>query len=455
MKKIGKLLACMVILTILIASFAGCGSAPASSGGTTAEVQKGDEPKKDEPTQVKKDEIVTIKWSTWGNPGELSRFKEFTEDFNQKNSNIKAELVPIPNDGYEQKVLTSLAAGTAPDIFYSGDGSIQKFVRDNRLLELTNMMVESSTMKPDSIYENLYGAAKQGDKIYGVTVDCNPMVIYYNINMLKDLGIKNPQEYYDEGKWNWDAFTEIARKSRGAGKHGFILNNWWGPVSLFSNSDIIGYFGEDGKTITIDSPEKVEGIRFMSSLIKEKAVTYQGALPKGQGDDAMFMSGQVAMATAGRWWVPMFKKITAFQWDIISYPSNLDGKEPVVGIPTAYLVINKDTKNAQAAFTFLEQFCNKDGQIFRLKDGGNAVPSYKDPESDKVVEEGNVPPHAKFLLDARASGRVVSLGAQMYPEADKAINDTLDLVWLGKLDVEAAVKQAKEKAEAEIAKTNK
>jgi multiple sugar transport system substrate-binding protein len=97
MKKICKLLACMVILTILIASFVGCGSAPASSGGTTEEVQKGDEPKKDEPTQVKKDEIVTIKWSTWGNPGELSRFKEFTEDFNQKNPNIKAELVPIPN----------------------------------------------------------------------------------------------------------------------------------------------------------------------------------------------------------------------------------------------------------------------------------------------------------------------------------------------------------------------
>lgn len=450
-----RFITCLIILSILLTLFAGCGQKQAAQGvgeetkkEETTKADAADTKKEDQP----KSEIATIKWSTWGNPGELGRFKEFTEDFNKRNANIKAELVPVPNDGYEQKILTALAAGTAPDLFYSGDGSIQKFVRDNRVLELSMYMNRSETLKPDSIYENLYGAAKQGDKIYGVTVDCNPMVIYYNIDLLKSLNIKTPQEYYDEGKWDWEAFAEVAGKARAGGKHGFILNNWWGPVSLFTNSDTLGYFSEDGQSITIDSPEKVEGIKFMANLIKEKAVTYQGSLPKGQGDDAMFMSGQVAMVTAGRWYVPMFKKITAFKWDIITYPKTLSGKEPVVGIPTAYLVINKDTKNPDAAFAFMEQFINKDGQLFRLKDGGNAVPSYKDPELDKVVEEGNIPPHAKYLLDARATGKVINIGSQMYPEADKVITDTLDLVWLGKLDVDTAVKQAKEKATAELEK---
>jgi multiple sugar transport system substrate-binding protein len=437
MNKKLRLMVYVLLGAVALSSFTGCkkteGSNASAGGGDTKAV-------------------ATIKWSTWGNPGELERFKQFTDDFNKKNTDVKAELIPVPNDGYEQKILTQLAANTAPDVFYSGDGSIQKFVRDNRVLDISGYMSKSATLKPDSIYENLYGAAKQGDKIYGVTVDCNPMIIYYNIDMLKSLGIKTPQEYYDEGNWNWDAFAEVARKARAGGKHGFILNNWWGPTSFFSNSSNLGYFSEDAKTVTIDQPEKVAGLKFMESLIKEKAVTYSGALPKGQGDDAMFMSGQVAMTTAGRWYVPIFKKITAFKWDIISYPKTNDGKDPVPGIPTAYMVINKDSKNPEAAFKFLEAFCNKDGQLFRLKDGGNAVPSYKDPELDKVVEEGNIPPHAKYLLDARVAGKVVPLGTQLYPEADKAINDTLDLIWLGKLDVDTAVKQAKEKATAEIQK---
>lgn len=453
MRKITKLVSLLVALTMIFTLFVGCGQQQPAAGDTkTSEPAPSAKAETTAPAAPKATETASIKWSTWGNPGELQRFVEFTADFNKRNPNIKAELVPVPNDGYEQKILTQLAAGTAPDLFYSGDGSIQKFVRDNRILELTPMMQKSATLKPDKIYENLYGAAKQGDKIFGVTVDCNPMVIYYNIDLLKSMGIKNPQEYMDEGKWNWDAFAEIAKKVHAGGKHGFILENWWGPVSLLTNSNVMGYFSEDGNSVIIDQPEKVEGLKFMANLIKDKAVTYSGSLPKGQGADAMFMSGQVGMVTAGRWWVPMFKKITAFKWDIITYPKTPSGKDPVVGIPTAYLCLNKDSKAPEAAFTFLEQFINKDGQTFRLKDGGNAVPSYKDSELDKIVEEGNIPPHARYLLDARASGKVVSLGTQMYPEADKAIVDTLDLVWLGKLDVDAAVKQAKDKATAEIEK---
>lgn len=435
MKKSIRLITCLIASSMTLTLLAtGCGNkATTGTNGTDSKV-------------------ASIKWTTWGNPDENARFKSLNEDFNKKNTDVKAEFVSTPGDGYEQKILTQVAAKTAPDLFYSGDGSIEKFIRDNRVLDLTPYMEKSATLKPDSIYENLYGAAKQNGKIYGVAVDCNPMVLYYNIDLLKSLNIKTPQEYLDEGKWNWDAFSEITRAVAKGGKNGFILPNWWGPQGLWDDSDSYGNFSEDGKKVTIDEPGKVSGIKYMAGLIKEKAVTYAGALPKGQGDDAMFMSGQVAMVTAGRWYVPEFKKITAFKWDVVPYPTTASGKKPVVGIPTAYLCINKDTKNPEAAFKFLEQFINKDGQLYRLKDGGNAIPTYKDADLDKQVMSGDVPLHQNYFLDARATGKMVSFGVQAYPEAAQSILDTLDLVWLGKMDAETAVKQAKTKAEAAIAK---
>ena len=54
-----------------------------------------------------------------GNPGELTRFQELTKDFNKKHSDIEVEFIPIPGE-YDQKILTQLTGGTAPDIFYAG-----------------------------------------------------------------------------------------------------------------------------------------------------------------------------------------------------------------------------------------------------------------------------------------------------------------------------------------------
>ena len=431
--------------------FVGCGG---NKDQDSAADNTADQPSKDtdekageDKAPVEKDEDkkpgkeVKLKWSTWGNAGEIERFQQFTDDFNKRHKGeINAELIPVP-DQYDQKIMTQLASNTAPDLFYSGGESIYKYVRDDRVLDLSEFMNNSETLKPDSIYENLYGSAKQDGKIYGVTVDCNPMIMYYNTDLIKKAGAKTPQEYKDEGKWNWESFAELTRKVRSqTNKHGFIMDNWWAatfPWILPKDKEM--YVEEDGtyKTL-IDQPEMAEGINFIVDLIKEKAVTYSGSLPKGQGSDAMFMSGQVAMVAAGRWYVPMFKKIKNFEWDIISYPDRPDG-ETVVGIPIAYFVINKDTKYPQQAFTFLEEFCNKDGQYFRLQGSGNAIPSYKDDELDKVVEEGNVVP----------------LAEQMSPEAAKAQQDGLDLIWLLKDDPEKGLKNITEKVNAEFAKVKK
>ncbi len=65
-------------------------------------------------------------------------------------------------------------------------------------------------------------------------------------------------------------------------------------------------------------------------------------------------------------------------------------------VSTAYMVLNKNTKYPNEAYQFLSEFVSKEGQIFRLQGGGNAVPSVAN--ADQVVLEGNLPQHAKYFF---------------------------------------------------------
>lgn len=43
--------------------------------------------------------------------------------------------------------------------------------------------------------------------------------MYYNKKVLKEAGIdQTPQEYFDEGEWNWDTFAKVTGKLRDTGK---------------------------------------------------------------------------------------------------------------------------------------------------------------------------------------------------------------------------------------------
>ncbi|MBZ5798073.1 extracellular solute-binding protein, partial [Burkholderia contaminans] len=73
-------------------------------------------------------------------------------------------------------------------------------------------------MKAEDFPAGVWGTAKRDGEIYGGTPVLNPMGMYYNKKVFKEAGVKTPQEYYDEGKWNWDAFEEVTSKLKAAGK---------------------------------------------------------------------------------------------------------------------------------------------------------------------------------------------------------------------------------------------
>lgn len=392
---------------------------------------------------------ASFKWSTWGNPGEIQRFKEYTDDFN-KRTNAKVELVPLANDGYEAKMLTQLSGGTAPDVFYSGDATLSKLISSNSIVDLTSLLEgPTSKSKPADFFEGLWGPAKTADgKIWGVTVDCNPMVFWYNKQVLTDAGITTmPADLYKESKWTWDALTEMTTKVVATGKRGLIQENWFGAVNGWVTTNGGKLF--DGENFVADQdPKAVEGFKFIQDNLANKNFTYSGSLPKGQGVDAMFLSQQAAFIIAGRWLLPVFSKAANLQYDIVPWPTNTGKQIEPAPIPTAYMVQNAKAANVDASFEFLTDFVSKEGQTFRLKGGGNAVPSVSG--ADEVVSEGNLPPNWQALIDAREIGYAIYPALANTAGLSDDMFKALDAVWLKGGDMNGTLKTI-----AELVKTKK
>ncbi|EXX85210.1 ABC transporter substrate-binding protein [Paenibacillus darwinianus] len=394
-------------------------------------------------------EKVKIKWATWGNPGELTRFQEYTKDFNVRNPDIQVELIPIPGE-YEQKIITQLSGGTAPDAFYAGDSMVVKLIENGTIEELTPFISgEGSVIKEEDFFPGLWGAAKADGKIWGVPVDNNPMVLWFNKKVLKDAGITEmPTDLQAQGEWNWQAFQEMTEKIKASKKYGYVLDNWWGHTFSWVTSNGGNIYDENGKYIAYDDPKAMEAFKFLYDNVKSKNITFAGTLPKGQGADAMFMSNQVGFVGAGRWYLPLFKRASGLEYDIVTWPTNTGKAIEPAGIPTAYMVLNKASKNKEVAYKFLAEFVSKEGQTFRLSGGGNAVPSVIG--ADVVVSEGNQPANYKAFLDAREIGYALTTAQAGIPGLDTEINTRFEALWLKNQNLNTAMKEIQDAANKKI-----
>jgi len=101
-------------------------------------------------------DAVEITWSSWGNTGEVANLKKFTDTYNASQSAIAVKYSPSPTDGYDAKLLTQLTGGTAPDLFYAGDGQVSTIVKNAAAADLTDVLTSAkSKSKPDEFAGDL------------------------------------------------------------------------------------------------------------------------------------------------------------------------------------------------------------------------------------------------------------------------------------------------------------
>ena len=80
----------------------------------------------------------------WGSPFQCQVVEKVIQQFNQQQANIRVRAQHIPYSNYTTKLLTMVAAGTAPDVAYIPDAMISKLASAGRLIDLSDYFQNDS-----------------------------------------------------------------------------------------------------------------------------------------------------------------------------------------------------------------------------------------------------------------------------------------------------------------------
>ncbi|MFD2118092.1 ABC transporter substrate-binding protein [Paenibacillus yanchengensis] len=189
-------------LTIVVAGCSGNGNGGNSNPTNTNNGEQQEEPPKtnNTPNNVEK---TSVSFTYWGSDFDKERMEKIYAEFSQVHPEIEVKLIQIPNDGYDQKMLVSMASAQPYDIIQLEE-SFYSYAAKGTLEDLTPFMERDNIAKED-YYEAAIEAYSYDDKVMGMPMRIGSMIMLYNKNLFD----KNNVAYPDDS-WTWDDFLEGA-----------------------------------------------------------------------------------------------------------------------------------------------------------------------------------------------------------------------------------------------------
>jgi multiple sugar transport system substrate-binding protein len=265
-------------------------------------------------------DVTTISFGGWGGVAEDEGVQAAIEAFQQENPGIQIEWQHTPQAGdYMTALLTSFAAGTAPDTGFVTSDSYETLRKNGLLLDLTDLIKGDPLLGQENYFfepQETNRAADSEGRWHGIGSTWVAPHIYYNAAVFDEMAI-TPPGFNDDEIWDWDTFLEICKQLTvdSNGRHpddaGFDADNierwavnwpmWWIPIASAVHSNG-GAFIEDG-VIKLDSPEALEAMQRLSDLIYVHHVAPRGAsmADLGMTNTQMIDTGRLAMGVDGSW----------------------------------------------------------------------------------------------------------------------------------------------------------
>ncbi|WP_165842283.1 ABC transporter substrate-binding protein [Paenibacillus xerothermodurans] len=368
---------------------------------------------------------VTIKMSVSGSEQEKKLRYETADLFMQKHPNIKIEWVDLGTDRY-QKTMTLVSGGEAPDILYLNDW-VFPFAEKGVLMPLDEFIEGDASFNLDSFYKPLVDAFRVDGKLYALTQEVSPLVMYYNKDMFDKQGGPYPTD-----DWTEQEFIETAKKLTDSGQrqYGYLIENGvlsWGG---FLNRAGAHIYSSDGTKSGFDTPEALNALRLMHRIAVQDRSSPNPAEQKaqGQGSDAQFRNGQVAMFASGLWQLPAFKaEPLPFQWDVVRMPK---GVTQTTKAGVLEWGISAETKHPKEAWEVLKFFVGPEGMNIVAK-YNMALPATQDNAANQMILDSKFPDNVKAFIASAPMVNLEEVTNMRSAEINLAVTQEIDLMLLG------------------------
>lgn len=376
---------------------------------------------------------VELTMMMWGDPAELTVWRQIVADFEAANPGIRVNVEVSDWDSYWTKLKTMLAGGTPPDVF-AIDAPLYPDYQSRGVLLNLQPYIDAEPQVLEGLYPVTLEAYRTPEGYFGLPRDFQTIVVFYNKDMFDAAGIPYPQQ-----GWTYDDLREIAKRltkdTNGDGvidQYGFYADLW--DMELIWSEAIWAYGGDilsaDGSHTLINSPEARQAWKLFYDMIFVDHSWPDTTTAAEYGGDP-FLAGAAAMTTIGHWVVPGYAE-AGFRWDVAPMPRGPAGQ--ATSVNSAGFVIAKATKHPDEAWKFLKFVLSPDGQK-RLAELGFACPVLRSVAESPAFLDQAVKINHRVFLDSLQFARMKPV-FKGYEEWSAAVGDGLAPVWAGEAELD-------------------
>jgi len=234
---------------------------------------------------------------------------------------------------------------------------------------------------------------------YELNTSIGPIALFYNVKHFKEAGLKTPNEYAAEGKWNFATFVECCQKLVKRDKSGNTLR--W-AYRIYADYIIYLYITANGSMLEMDKdkanftdPKVIEALQRWADLANVYKVAPPIIAEEQAGVSAAwkeFQRGTVSMMHSGPWMIGRLKNMTD-PYDVAPPPFETGGRSIFLNYGSVTGIWAK-SKHPYEAYLWLKYIATKEARVIWSKLGFD-LPAYKSLWADKKswVDTTKVPKH--------------------------------------------------------------
>lgn len=258
-------------------------------------------------------DTVVLRITSWQSPEENAIDAVEFRSFEAAHPGVHIVNDPVSNSAeYREKVLTSIGAGSPPDLFLLDGIDVAAFAARDVVLDLQPFAARVGVNLAE-FFPNVVEPFRVQGKLLAFPKGFSPMVYYYNRDLFARAGLQEPRNGWTRDEFLF-AMRALSRDTDGDGvvdQWGTILDRRlyaWQAWIWSAGADVLT---PDGKRASgaLDQPAADSTIAFLASLVSQGFApppsTSGGALGFEQ---RLFYSGHLGLLTSGHWMIPRMRR---------------------------------------------------------------------------------------------------------------------------------------------------
>lgn len=282
--------------------------------------------------------------------------------------NVRIEYVNLTWEGIMESINTSIMAGSPDCDIYQADLQFGvPAVMNDYATAIEDMAPANDDIFTEQVvfrYLDIPGM----DKHYlfqGSALDLGAYPLGFNMNLINEAGLDNPQDLYDNGQWTWEKFTEylriLTKDTDGDGntdQYGYT--GWW--TTMFNNLLMSnGAHVASGAQEQLSSPATIEVLELMYQIYQ----TDKTAKPWNDEEWAVnneYYDGKVAF-WCGATWVHQghLSSDVGFEIGVVPWPIGPSGNQETnsqIAVLGNWNIIPAGVERPDFVYQVYKEFCN-------------------------------------------------------------------------------------------------